>query len=286
MIKALLIIATHFTMGAQATTATITPSRGLTQFEERGSLTPMGTETIIALSFDISHLKTTLSRMRDLAGTYKPIIKHPTELEIDHTEARVDLLYQLFADNSNRREAKDLSGWLAGFLGLYNAASMHDVQTRVDHTEEAIRLTVHQVDATKDFATKNADNIDRLKQIIQDEYTLLNTLSFISDVSVEWTKITDHVTAVEDVVAAALHHSLGPPISRIIDMPTLWTTMTQKIETGKPRHDGRLLAAPLPGARRPHGDARDDPHPHQGAGHAQERRAHAALQVDTETTPL
>lgn len=209
---------------------TLTQTNGVTLFRKRGTLVPMSTDAIWLFTLDIGKVREVVLNMEERKHEYWSILtRHPSDARVAGLKQRVSILYDLFTERA--RISKDVFSVISGFMGLYNSVDLHQIHQRLQHTDDAIRLSVHKIDATIDFAKKNADNIDVLVKELTTNRDDLKDNDFRLNYQQEWSDLEGWVHKLETVVAAALHHNLSPAMMSLVNVSASWAQFATKLLT-------------------------------------------------------
>lgn len=135
-----------------------------------------------------------------------------------------------FTATRTRRPPRSVGEWIASFLGLYNTLDLHEVKGRLEHVDEAIRLTFHQVEAVEKEVSENADNIDFLEAKLKSGLESLREKTFIDGLKGEWLRLKATSEAIVDTASAALDHRLSPQVRMMADLPSAFDKYRTKLE--------------------------------------------------------
>jgi hypothetical protein len=132
------------------------------------------------------------------------------------------------------RQERDLISWVGGLFGLFNTYQLHEVKSKQRHQDEAIRATVQEVDALKDFAETNNDNIYKIRARIQkiesDTFGMLQATDKEIQQAICWEHIRRTMEAVTTVGEAALHHILSPQLDLIFNVEAKWAEFLRTLK--------------------------------------------------------
>jgi hypothetical protein len=140
---------------------------------------------------------------------------------------------------SNNMRGKRWIGEAAGVMGLLNLFSTHQISTRLDHTDAALRATAVTVDGVNGRTVKNADNIDRLKEAMRNETGAVEQLANDVEVDGVWSAIETMTEAIVTTFMAVTSHTLSPFVAAIVDMDGAWNTLERRAA----KHGFKLPAA-------------------------------------------
>jgi hypothetical protein len=132
------------------------------------------------------------------------------------------------------RDDRNILGWVGGLLGLFNTFRIHEITSKQTHEDEAIRATVQEVDAIKDFSKTNDVNIEKMEKKIQemeqDRFNILRATDREIVQGAAWRSIKRRMEAVTDLGQQAVHHLLSPKLDRLVDMRVKWNNFTSALK--------------------------------------------------------
>ena len=206
---------------------------GSFDFSPEGILTPAASRAMIIIHVNHEQIEQLVRGIWQIVEDTKDTpFRSPPAL----ANRVVKTLQQLNSFNDihtdNKRHKKDLISWAAGILGIFNIWEGHNLSGRLQHTNEAIRSTLHEVEAVRDFAATNADNIDVLSSAVKhlakqtDDATIH---LFSATLDSQWQTVRAAAIDYMDVVAAALDHSLSPRMVALVSMDQVWGNFSKKI---------------------------------------------------------
>ena len=217
---------------AKRTSLQVEATNGFISFRETGTLTPEAGVATLIIKIDVmGHLHHVEEFHQMVVNKKNPVDKRsrvPAETEryINDLKAMAEML----SEEEKRRPNRSIGEFLAGLLGLYNTAEIHNIKGRLEHTNDAVRDTVVEADAIKEYAEQNNANIMQIKDVLKDNFNLLRGIRYNELALDIWMDLKDRTEAVLETCTAAMNHKLSWRVMNLIDMKALWARLIRQID--------------------------------------------------------
>lgn len=205
-------------------------TKGGLEFERVGILIPEGSEGTMIIKLDLRTHKGNLGNFVRILrrNRAKAVQRAPVTREASVFNDRLGSMLEAL-DKDEGRQKRSVGEIVGGLLGIFNTAQIHDVVGRIGHTNQAIRETVHEVDAVKDYAEGNAHNIEELSRQERRTLDLLAGIELVEMAIDVWESMREKTVALMDTVMSAMHHRISWRLQELVDFTKIWDEFQQKV---------------------------------------------------------
>jgi hypothetical protein len=210
----------------------INETQGFVVFKEKGLMIATSSAAHLMLEMDPEEIRQADSDFTEVIKGMRFTVQETRARNRTRKrfEAAVEHFRQEAAEGSATRSTRGIEIILAAFLGLFNTARISEVKGKLDHTNEAVKVTAKQADALAEFTRTNAKNLEVMKDISRDTFAINMEVRKAIQVDKMWISIERQMDAATEVTWAAAGHRLHPHIDEMIDMEAIWGRMKKDLE--------------------------------------------------------
>jgi hypothetical protein len=136
--------------------------------------------------------------------------------------------------NTRNRDKRDIGSWLGGLFGMFNQYEIGDIKSKQEHEDEAIRATVHEVEAIKEFAESNERNMKRVEKEIEaleeDRYALDKNMKIDLRQRSLWKTIRSKMRAATTLNYGVVDHKMSSETTNLVDLKQIWKKFTGRLK--------------------------------------------------------
>ena len=216
----------------------IKETSGFISFRQEGRLKTEAGKAMLVLTLDMDRQLEQLLEfdltMKCAASQFET--RMHVSAEVEGAQRELGQLMETLERDQRLNRRNTILAWIGGLLGLYNTAQIHDVNGRLGHTNQAVRDTVIEADALKEYSEHNDKNIMKLKGLVNGAWQRLQVIEFREACLDTWVFMKIHVEALVDTVVEALQHKLSWRAVRLIDLQGAVNKLAEQVL----RHERRL----------------------------------------------